>query len=421
MNGLSSIIFAVYRGLTSGCQPLIRAYLKRRVRQGKEDANRYVEKMAVPSQVRPPDTDLVWVHAVSVGESMSALPLIDGLVDRGYAVLVTTATHTAAEMLQPRLPAAAVHQYAPLDCVQWVRAFLCYWQPSTVIFLESELWYNTLNQIHKRGIPLYLVNARLSQKSIKTWQKYSCIARPMLQLFTKIYPQNSTTLRAITHIVGSDTVAFFGNLKYASPPPPVCNQDLQHLQSQIGARPVWVAASTHPEDEYVVEQALSHIYTHYPNILTIVVPRHPQRLSSVQHTFKHYTQAVRSKGDNIEGDTQIYIADTMGELPLFYHLAPLCLVGGSFGGGYGGHNPLEPAHYDTAVIQGYDTGNFADISDDLNAVNGHWQVQDADGLSHAVCHMLDTPQDRQKMAQNAKNFVRQHHTTVQKLLDSMGV
>ncbi len=426
----SILFFTLYTWGTWMCRPLIGVYLRRRVAHGKEDPVRYTEKMAIPSASPPKNAQVIWVHAISVGESVSALPLIYALVEKGYFVLVTTGTQTAAKIMGERLPqgelhqtGGALHQYAPLDCRVWIRAFLHYWNPCAVMFLESELWYNTLCEVHKRHIPLYLVNARLSQKTIRKCKKYPHIARTILKYFTKIYPQNRLTLQIMGDILGKNCskIEYLGNLKYAFLSPPICPQASAQIQSQIANRPVWLVASTHPEDEHIVGDALPDIQKHCADILTIVVPRHPERLSEVQHIFANFTQAVRSNNDTITDTTQIYIADTMGELPLFYQLSPICLVGGSFGGGYGGHNPLEPARYDTAIVQGYDTSNFSDITDALQAVQGHIQVSDSHHLAQVICDICTHPQRRQTMAQNAKKWVHTHENIVQKLLYSMGV
>ena len=420
----STALFGIYTGLTTLLRPLVVQHLKHRVGNNKEDPVRFIEKMAVPSIIRPAGSPLVWIHAVSVGESISAIPLIHGLIDKHYTVLVTTSTTTSAKMLENRLPQGAIHQYAPLDCPKWIRTFLQYWHPTAVIFMESELWFNTLAQVKKQDIPLYLVNARLSKKSIKRWQKYTGVARPILQKFTKIYPQNTHTQSALQHILKSDTtppIEYIGNLKYVASHTPVPNTDIQDMRAKIGSRPVWLIASSHPEDEQILHDALPKIYQHIPNILTILVPRHPHRLPDIQTTFKDYTQAVRSKGDIIATDTHIYIADTMGELGLFYTIAPICLVGGGFDGGYGGHNPLEPARYNTAILQGFNTSNFADVTTELTNGNAHIQITDARHLAQTVCHLLSDKTPVQHLVKNAKKIVNQQNTIVEKYINSMDI
>lgn len=414
------IITSIYSLVTTIMAPMIAHHLKKRIATGKEHPERYTEKMGIASQSPPANKTVLWVHAVSLGESLSALPLVKDIIALDYAIVMTTSTVTSADMIEKysmenRLQNRLIHQYAPIDCPQWVQAFIAHWQPQKALFLESEIWANMLSVLKQKAIPIYSVNTRIGQKSMRWWKRFPSLGRYIFSHFTALYPQNTSTADFLHQLCGTSVcIKNMGNLKYIPNP-----QTDIHLDLHLGDRPVWLVASTHPEDEAFLYEALSPIYVHIPNLLTIIVPRHPHRLDDVQRTFASYTQSVRSKQDPITPKTQIYIADTIGELQAFYDVVPLCMVGGSFGGGYGGHNPLEPARAKTAIIQGRDTANFGDITDTLNAYNAHVQVATPKDLARTVCDMMSHPSAMHDMGIRAQSSLQHHADTVTKLIQSM--
>ena len=350
----------LYSFITVLLRPVIRSVLEYRVNKGKEDSYRYIEKRGIATKLRP-EGKLVWIHAVSVGESISALSLIERFSKKNINVLITTSTMTSAKLMEQRLPDGVIHQYAPYDIPKWVRLFLQHWQPDMALIMESELWGNTISQLNENCIPTYLINARLSNKSIERWKKFQKPAKQILSLLTGIYAQSEKYATVISEITGSK-VQCYGNLKYSAPPPPVDKTILQTLQSEIGDRAIFLAVSTHKQDEDFIIPAIEKLHNQHKDILTVILPRHKERMEKIVNKLNGYDIAIRSRRDNINKNTDVYIVDTMGETGLFMSLAQVCFVGGSTGGGYGGHNSLEPANIGCAIIQGMDTAHFASVN-----------------------------------------------------------
>ncbi|MGB1360540.1 MAG: 3-deoxy-D-manno-octulosonic acid transferase, partial [Alphaproteobacteria bacterium] len=270
----------IYRIISIILRPLINHWLKTRVKNGKEDSIRYIEKKGYASKIRP-QGKLVWIHAVSVGESISSLSLIKELEAQGYNVLLTTSTFTSGKLMKEKLPESVIHQYCPMDVNKWVKRFLDYWKPDLAIMIESELWVNILRNLNKRNVPIFLINARMSNKTMNMWRKIPFVAKAMFSYFDYITAQTQNYadfIKGFTNV----PVEMIGNLKQASPAPDVNKKDLATLQKQIGNRPVWVVASTHPQDEIFIETAINKLHKQHINLLTIIVPRHPERLNEVK-------------------------------------------------------------------------------------------------------------------------------------------
>jgi 3-deoxy-D-manno-octulosonic-acid transferase len=413
---------AAWHGAASLAAPGLRLMLRRRAARGKELLHRLPERRGIDPAPRPPGR-LLWLHAASVGESRSVLPVLQALPP-DLNVLFTTGTVTSAALLAERLPALGLHQvlhrFVPLDVPAWAARFLDHWQPDAAAFVESELWPNLLAACRDRDIPAMLVNARLSAGSAQGWSRAPGFARQVLGGFCQVQAQSAEDAARL-QALGACNVTAPGNLKLSAPPLPADPAELARLQHLLDGRPVWLAASTHPgEDEVAlaVHQALAP--TH-PGLLTIVAPRHPTRGAAVAAAL---ASPRRSLQQDPPAGAGLWVADTMGELGLLYRLAPLAFVGRSLTG-QGGQNPWEPARLGCAVAVGPHTGNFAEAVAALAAAGGLTQVADAPGLEAWVDAMLRDPARRaeagaaaQAAATGAPDLPAR---TAQALLELMGV
>jgi 3-deoxy-D-manno-octulosonic-acid transferase len=330
------------------------------------------------------------VHAASVGELNAVLPLIARLEDArpDITVLVTTGTVTSANIAAGRLGPRALHQYAPIDTPQAVRGFLDHWRPDLAVFTESEVWPNLVMATSERGIPLTLVNARMSARSFKRWRLQRRIAKQLFGRFDLVLAQNAGLAKQFAFMGAPRTVAT-GNLKIDAPAPPVDNVALAQMRSLIGARPVWVAASTHEGEELIVADAHRIMRGRLPDLLTIIAPRHPQRGAPLAADFEAagLRVALRSAGQDPSADTDIYLADTIGELGLFYSLSQTVLLGGSLVA-RGGQNPIEAIRLGCAVMSGPSRHNFADIYGGLDAAGAVVGVTGAADLAEAAALLI---------------------------------
>lgn len=355
-----------YRGATralAGAVPLILSY---REKKGKEDPARRGERLGHASRPRPPGV-LIWLHAASVGETNAVLPLMAALRRRNPACrfLLTTGTVTSAAIAEKRLSPDDIHQYAPLDVPAYIARFLDHWRPDLAALTESEIWPNTILAASERDIPLALVNARMSDRSHRRWRRYRRSARALFGRFRLILAQNNRLARRFRELGGRD-VHITGNLKVDAPPLPVDSAALETLKTNIGTRPILLAASTHPGEETILFEAFAILRKTLPDALFIIVPRHPERGADVasQAAASGFNTARRSTNEPITAATQVYIADTLGELGLFYSLSDVAFIGGSLIP-HGGQNPLEAIHLDTPVISGPHFENFADAYREL--------------------------------------------------------
>ena len=402
--------------------PFLRLLLSRRARRGKEDPARLPERMGAPGRQRPPGP-LLWLHAASVGEAQSALILLDALMARDPAlhVLVTTGTLTSAGLMERRLPPRAFHQYVPLDHPAWVRAFLDHWRPDRVLWLESELWPNMLAAIHARGIPAALVNARLSPRSVRRWQYLRGTIAGMLSAFSVILAQtdkDAENFRAL----GAVNVITTGNLKYAAAPLPIDDTALAALIGAIRARPVWVYASTHDGEEDLACRLHAALRPALPGLLTIVVPRHPERRDAIATTIMRHGLSARlrvSGGLPQDGD-DIYVADTMGELGLFYRVAAVACIGRSFSNdGGGGHNPIEAAQLGCAVLHGPHVQNLQSLFDDMNHEGAALRLSDETAFAEQLRRLLTDSRACDALRERGAAFVLTKAQILPRILDAL--
>lgn len=388
---------ALYAGATGLLEPLAPALLRARAAKGKEDAQRLNERLGRPTAPRP-DGPLIWLHGVSVGESLSLLPLIGGLRARrpDLAILVTSGTVTSAEVIAPRLPPGVTHQFAPVDAPSAAARFLDHWRPGAALFVESELWPNLIAAAKARGLRLGLVSARITQGSADGWGRAPASAKTLLRAFDLILPQDPATahrLRRLGGLVGPEL-----NLKLVGDPPPVDAAQVAALRQAIGARRVVLAASTHPGEELLIAQAL-----HGLDVLMIIAPRHPDRGRAVAKDLQDagFATARRAGNEPITAITQAYVVDTLGELGGFYSLADVVVMGGSFVEGVGGHNPMEPARLGRPVVTGPHVENAAAIYADLFADVGAIEAADPQALARHVHGLLANPMIARRVGEAA--------------------
>ncbi|MCP4392953.1 MAG: 3-deoxy-D-manno-octulosonic acid transferase [Alphaproteobacteria bacterium] len=391
------MLLKFYRIITILCMPLIRLHLKKRKAKGKEDAERFNERLGQPSLKRPKG-QLVWLHGASVGESFSMLPVIERILssDKNSHVLVTTGTVTSAKLMQERLPDRAFHQYVPVDVPSYTKRFIEYWKPDACLWFESDLWPNLLRESEKAGISMALVNGRISDKSFKTWSRFKFTAKKLFSPFSLCLAQTQEGADRLSYL-GATNVSCEGNLKYTAAPLPVDEKELELLKKQIGTRPVWLASSTHSGEDPFVFMAHNIIKKTLPNLLTIIVPRHPERGAGIAQELsnidgKKQKISLRSNGDEIDEKTDVYVADTIGELGLFYRVSPVVLMGKTLRWPGGGQNPIEPARLGCVVIMGEYTSNFKEVS--ANMVNNDAAII----INFEFSHRVDGTEDMADMA-----------------------
>lgn len=405
----------IYYFLAPLLTPLLKLLLKRRLKQGKEDPARLYERFGGASLSRP-EGKLVWIHAASVGESVSVLQFIFNLRHQhpGIIILLTTGTVTAARLMSQRLPRDVIHQYVPLDVPRWVNRFLDHWQPNAVIFLESELWPNMLKAIKQRSIPLMLLNANLSEKTYRRWLWVKSLARELFSFFDRIMTpslETATRLKAL----GANTVDITINLKFTTNPLPVDLSELARITPYL-QRPLFTAVCTHPDEEELVIDAYQKLKRTYPDLLLVLAPRHPNRMEEVARLLSKDTLqfARHSQKEVPAAEHQAWLIDTIGDLGLVYSLAPFCFLGGSLVP-IGGHNAIEPLALDCLVIQGHQTFK----SNHINAILAPvlTVVHNVDELVMAVKKYLDYPESLQKRRQQAQNILFEQRQGLDEIID----
>ena len=378
---------ALYGVAATAAAPVLRRYVERRARTGKEDSGRVEERFGRASRARPRGP-LVWLHAASVGESLSFLPLAEVIAGRWprLASLVTTGTVTSARLMAGRLPAGSIHQFAPIDRPRWIAAFLDHWRPDLAIRIESELWPATLDAVEARSIPSLLVNARMSPRSLRNWQRLPGLAGRLLQTFALCLAQTEQDA-ARYRSLGARDVRCLGNLKLAAPALPFDAAILETLERRCAGRPVWIGASTHDGEEERLAAAHNTIRSRLPGALLILVPRHPRRGPEIAARLRRGGHAVTLRSAHQPPASEIYVADGLGELGVMYRLAKVGFIGGSLIP-HGGQNLLEAARLDCALLHGPHMTNFAEIADEIALAGGSRRVETVDALADAVVGLL---------------------------------
>jgi 3-deoxy-D-manno-octulosonic-acid transferase len=405
----------IYRYATSALAPLAPLLLRRRILRGKEHSERTDERLGIASQLRPPGA-LVWVHGASVGECLAALPLIEAMLAHACCnVIMTSGTVTSAKVMSERLPVRALHQFVPIDTPAATARFLDYWRPQIGLFVDSDIWPNLVLGAKERGVRLALVNARMSQRSFDGWRLVPATAATLLAAFETCLAQDEE-IAARFRALGAHDVRTIGSLKADAPALPADAEKLEVLRLAIGARPILLAAQTHPGEDETILPAHDALRRTIPDLLTIIVPRHPERGGDIAMLCGTRNCRLRSKGQNPATDTAVYIADTMGELGLFYRLASFAFIGGSLIR-HGGQNPLEPAKLGCAVLAGPHTFNFTSAYDAIFQAQGVGRVNTSGEITAVAGALLGDLARARALGQAAQAGARNLGGAVAKTID----
>ncbi len=385
------MFIGIYNTLITVLYPLvIRSYIQKRIEIGKEDIKRFNERIGKPIKERP-EGKLIWFHGASVGESVSMLPLINRLLETSddTYVMVTTGTTTSAEIMGKRLPERAFHQYITIDNPVFTKRFIKHWQPDLVLWFESDFWPAMLSTIKKKNIPLVLVNGRISNKSFKRWQQFDYISKELLGCFTFCLGQSEEDAYRL-RILGAKESTCLGNLKFAGLPIPVDEDKKAEVIKQIGNRRIFCISSTHENEEYQLGKRFKVLFEKHPDVLVLIAPRHPQRGGDIKKQLSDLglNVALRSANEKITDKTQVYIADTIGELGIWYGISPVVFIGGSLIP-HGGQNFMEPSRLKDAVIVGPYMHNFTEAMQRAQKANAIIQANDAEEVIDTVIQLFD--------------------------------
>ena len=384
---MTPISLFAYRVVTTLGVPLAGPFLSARLKKGKEDPKRIGERRGRASAARP-EGRLIWMHGASVGEAMSLLPFVDRIMRAGATALVTTGTVTSAALLAQRLPRGAIHQYAPLDSPIYLRRFLKHWLPDAALFAESELWPNMLIESKRAGLPLAMINGRISARSFNRWRRAPGFVGALLSNFDICLARSEEDGERLAAL-GAPNVLIAGDIKFDAPALPVDRRELAELSGLTSGRQIWIAASTHEGEEVIAAEAHRRLAAEFPDALTLIAPRHPERGEAILRELEGlgFACALRSRGASPGPGTAIYICDTIGELGLFYRLAGVVFLGKSFAGG-GGQNPIEPARLACAILHGPLIGNFTDAYAALDRSGGARLMARPEALGDALIELF---------------------------------
>jgi 3-deoxy-D-manno-octulosonic-acid transferase len=395
-------LYALATGLAA---PLAPALLAARARRGKEDSARLTERLGRTNLSRPEGT-LIWLHGASVGETLSILPLIESLrlAAPDVSILVTSGTVTSADLLWRRLPIGVPHQYLPVDTPQSARAFAEHWRPDLAVFVESEIWPNLLQAVRRCGARTALISARLSEGSLRGWGRIAAAAGVLLGGFDLVMAQDDETAQALTRLGGRDDGRL--NLKLIGEPLPVDAAALRLAQAALAGRPLLLAASTHPGEEDEVLNVFRWLKDRPAAPLLILVPRHPARGAALTAlaVAEGFRVGRRSLGQAPSAELDVYVADTLGELGLWFRLARLALIGGSMGAGVGGHNPLEASRLGCPVVSGPHIENWRGVYSGLIESGGVRIVEGEAALAGAFAEALTDPAALRAEAERARAY-----------------
>jgi 3-deoxy-D-manno-octulosonic-acid transferase len=407
-----------YRRLSAAAVPLAPALIKRRLKQGKEDPARVGERRGMSADIRP-DGPLVWIHGASVGEVLAAAALIERLRALNIRILLTSGTVTSAAIVAKRFPADIIHQYVPYDSPRYVARFLDHWRPSLALFIESDLWPNLILSSAARRLPMVLINGRMSQRSFPRWRRITATISALLGRFDVCLAQSQVDADRFAAL-GSRNVITTGNLKLDVPAPPADAGKLERLMAVTRGRPIIVAASTHPGEENILLEAHRTLAAYFPSLLSVVVPRHPDRGEAIARDIaaSGLQVGLRSREQLPTATTDIYVADTMGELGLFYRLAPIVFMGGSLVP-HGGQNPIEAIKLGASIVHGPHTFNFTDVYEALDNAGGARQADSQEALVKQLGQLLADPVARETSATASSRVVEQLGGALERTLTAL--
>lgn len=407
-----------YRRLSAAAMPLSTLLIHRRVRQGKEETGRINERRGI-SGIGRPRGPLIWIHGASVGEVLAAAELIGRLRALNIRILLTSGTVTSAGIVAKRFPADVLHQYVPFDAPRYVSRFLDHWRPSLALFIESDLWPNLIIAAASRRVPMVVINGRMSPRSYPRWRRALGTISALLGRFELCLAQSQLDAERFSAL-GAPNVVVTGNLKLDVAAPPADPAKLEQLRGAVGGRPVVVAASTHPGEEELIAAVHARLSSQIGDLLTVIVPRHPKRGEAIARDLASagFAVARRAAGELPAPQTEIYVADTMGELGLAYRLASVVFMGGSLVP-HGGQNPIEAVKLGAATLHGPHVFNFAEVYDALDHAGGAAMVSDVDDLALRIGRLLGNDAARQRMVAAGAEVVAQLGGALERTLSAL--
>ena len=410
----------LYRIIMTIGTPIIELTLLIRGWLGKEDPTRVNERRG-ETQIARPSGKLIWLHASSVGESIAALVLIEKLIkmNPSMTILLTTGTLTSAKLLTTRLPERVIHQFAPLDRPAWVQTFLNHWRPGLVLIMESEFWPTQIQQIKNRNIPIIVVNARLSKRSYARWQWTLELSRSLFGSLDLVIATNPEQAQRFINL-GAPYVEVGGNLKRSAAKLSLNKKLVAEISKQVGARKLWLAASTHEGEDLTVIRTQKLLQAQFPDLLTIIVPRHPKRGSSIQRLGEANGLSVsrRALNEEITPETNLYVADTLGEMSIFFDVAPYVFVAGSLVP-VGGHNPIEPAHFNCSIFFGPLMAKNQEIADEMIRSKAALQMETNGSLFKLLEDLFNDNELATMLSNNAKEYAESGNAILDSVFGSI--
>ncbi|BFM09101.1 lipid IV(A) 3-deoxy-D-manno-octulosonic acid transferase [Halioxenophilus aromaticivorans] len=360
---------------------------------------------------------LIWLHAVSVGEFLAALPLIEHLLARGDCrLLITTTTPTGSAQVQAKLGARVQHVYAPYDLPIIVKRFLKQYQPRLLLVMETELWPNILRACRQRNLATVLVNGRMSARSARGYRRLGSLSRSMLADVSQALVQyNADGKRLVDLGLPQERLQVCGSVKFDIAISESLRVETQTLRNQWPHPLVWVAASTHPGEEQQIVAAHKQLQQQVPGALLVLVPRHPERSTEVLALCQNMAVVTRSSNSAVTAATDVLLVDTLGELMLFYGAADIAFVGGSLVA-HGGHNLVEPAVWGKPVLSGPHVFNFATMAEEMTAAQALTTVADDDALAAAIAHWQAQPEAAQAQGNRGLQFAEANRGALQRVL-----
>lgn len=425
MKGSGKALMIFYQALSTIILPILFFYILWRKIKSKESKERYLERFAITSQIPPQNCKLLWVHAVSVGESNSAWVLIEELLNfsENIKILFTSTSITSAQIIDQKIntnPAfknRIIHQFLPVDSYFIVKKFLNYWRPRACIFVESEIWPNLIYCARQKAILSFLINARISEKSLIKWQKLKKIGFNIFDYFSLIFSQSlvdKKNLEALTQ----NSIFFEGNLKSQNAKMAVDFEKLAIIKNQIGNRKIWLCSSTHQGEESIIIETHHKLKQHFSDLITIIILRHPTRSEAVSKLLVGNNYGVRSKNDLIQKTTEFYVVDTLGELGVFYSLTNFIFLGGSLMP-IGGHNPIEAMQFNCAVISGQFYQNNFELYENLSSQQACVVVGDSKDLFDCVKNFLSDEDKVNFYNFNAQKYLSNKQNTAKHIVNAM--
>jgi 3-deoxy-D-manno-octulosonic-acid transferase len=420
-----NILLKIYQIFSTIILPFLFFYILNRKKKSKEHPHRFLERFAITKITKPQNCQLFWVHAVSVGESNSAWILIENLLkfSPNINILFTSTSTTSAQIIEQKIlqnelfKNRVIHQFLPVDSYFIVQKFLNHWKPRACIFVESEIWPNFIYCARKKAILSFLINARISQKSASQWLLLKKLGFNIFDYFSTIFAQSLQDKNLLQNLT-KNNIFYEGNLKSQNSKLEVDEKKLQELKTQIGGRKIWLCASTHEGEEGLILSTHQRLKKQFSDLLTIIVLRHPNRAGKVCELLNNIKFSQRSKNQLIAESTEIYLADSLGELGIFYSLVNFTFIGGSLLE-IGGHNPFEAIQLNCAVISGSQVFNFAEIYADLQQKNACEIVKNCDELYEIVQKFLQNPNEIISYNINAQKTIEASQNTSQKIIEKL--